>query len=439
MPAALPPTDHSNGMRATSSEKMCPNVAPSPLFDGGGVSLDVAPSPLFEGVEKILTVRFDEGGGPGRRVDDLRTLPRGTWDAVCATARCTILSHLSSHGSDAYVLSESSLFVTPSSILMKTCGTTTLLAALPEIVRYCGVPLEVQYTHHEYMVDPATQEPVYQAFKDEVAHLDALVLSLGISKQHGRAAQVGPYSIYTTNPDPDPDANAAGTQNMGSVTSTSTSTHARPGQHVLEVNMFALAPEKMKQFWRKGKYADAAYTTQATGIAELWPESHIDAYMFEPCGYSMNGLAADGVYWTIHVSPEDDNSYVSFEINCKESDVSGLVARLQAVFRPGRMSVLQRHAQHTHHGFGSLNILGFCTSGSVGPYSAHCTASTSARAAHVDHREWTPTKGKQRAQEWAKERHIRHPVYIITELINHQHAETRDTPRSLTTAAVSVI
>ena len=150
-----------------------------------------------------------------------------------------------------------------------TCGTTTmLLAALPEIVRQRGVPLEVQYTQYTPRVHG---RPVYQAFKDEVAHPDALVLSLGLSKQHGRAAQVGPCSIYTTNPDPD--TNAVGTRNIGSVTITITSTHvhARAGQHVLEVNMFALAPEKMTQFWRKGKYADAAYTTQATGIAELWP------------------------------------------------------------------------------------------------------------------------------------------------------------------------
>ena len=52
----------------------------------------------------------------------LRTLVRSDLDRICMRARCTILSQVSNKYLDAYVLSESSLFVYPYMIVLKTCG-----------------------------------------------------------------------------------------------------------------------------------------------------------------------------------------------------------------------------------------------------------------------------------------------------------------------------
>ena len=78
----------------------------------------------FEGPEKTLEVVFrsDKGVSEG-----LRALSRQKIDHLCMKAKCTILSQISNSHMDAYVLSESSLFVYRHRLVMKTCGTTTLL------------------------------------------------------------------------------------------------------------------------------------------------------------------------------------------------------------------------------------------------------------------------------------------------------------------------
>lgn len=101
--------------------------------DESGNVLDRDYTGMFEGPEKTLEVVFrrSDGGdlhqvistgdlsgepsstpGPIKRVG-LRRLSRDDLDRICARARCTILSVISNRYLDAYVLSESSLFVYP--------------------------------------------------------------------------------------------------------------------------------------------------------------------------------------------------------------------------------------------------------------------------------------------------------------------------------------
>lgn len=51
----------------------------------------------------------------------------------------------------------------------------------------------------------------------------------------------------------------------------------------------------------------------ATGISSLLPKAIIDDYVFDPCGYSMNGLEGDA-FSTIHITPECGFSYASLEL-----------------------------------------------------------------------------------------------------------------------------
>jgi S-adenosylmethionine decarboxylase len=61
----------------------------------------------------------------------LRQLTRPQLDQIGARTRCTILSQCSNKYMDAYLLSESFLFsIYPYMLVLKTCGTTTLLRCI---------------------------------------------------------------------------------------------------------------------------------------------------------------------------------------------------------------------------------------------------------------------------------------------------------------------
>ena len=64
----------------------------------------------------------------------LRSYGRQHWSDVVALLNGSILEHTPLEYYDSYLISESSLFVYPDRVVILTCGTTTLLKALPAIL-----------------------------------------------------------------------------------------------------------------------------------------------------------------------------------------------------------------------------------------------------------------------------------------------------------------
>jgi len=94
---------------------------------------DTWPTPVFEGSEKRLEVDFLPTAGSG-----LRSLNRSQLDQLLEHAGCSIVSDRHNEQFDAYVLSESSLFVFSHKIVLKTCGTTKILHAIPLLLQLAG-------------------------------------------------------------------------------------------------------------------------------------------------------------------------------------------------------------------------------------------------------------------------------------------------------------
>jgi len=151
--------------------------------------LDESQKPVidfFEGPEKLLEVWFvkpnELKSTPSEtlvediRKGGLRSLPIKNWEELLKLVNCTILSVTSNDYLDAYVLSESSLFVWEQKIILKTCGTTTLLRALPMILqlgRDCGFTIlgDVFYSRRNFFSQPKQLAP-HSSFSDEVQCLD---------------------------------------------------------------------------------------------------------------------------------------------------------------------------------------------------------------------------------------------------------------------------
>lgn len=109
----------------------------------------------------------------------------------------------------------------------------------------------------------------------------------------------------------------------------------------LEVCMTELCQEKAVQFFRSNHFISAQHTSTSSGIQALLPNASIDDYVFEPCGYSMNGMEGAG-FSTIHITPEDGFSYASFEVSnypTQDLDINQLVTALVQIFNPGKLTV----------------------------------------------------------------------------------------------------
>ncbi|KAL4074018.1 S-adenosylmethionine decarboxylase [Scleroderma citrinum] len=324
----------------------------------------------FEGPEKLLEVWFapspahvPDVHSPKNGKIGLRNVPRIVWEEMLAIVKCKVLSVIEGDETDAYLLSESSLFVFAHRIILKTCGTTLNLLGLPGILDiardYASLPSVYQcfYSRKSFMF-PERQLGPHREWKDEVAFLDAIFPT-------GAAYTVGKVNgdhwlLYITSP--------------GEAIPPDVSEVPTIPDYTIEILMSDLSPEARQPFCSStpspGDDVSSDQLPSILGqtlssslrITEIFPArlTTLDAYAFSPCGYSSNallkwgnprlgGYSGEG-YYTIHVTPEEGWSYASFECNVPLSpsslpskndmpDLETLVRRVVDIFQPGRLSM----------------------------------------------------------------------------------------------------
>jgi len=309
--------EKSDGLSMTSTDKADGSVGES--------TNDYYPG-SFEGPEKTMEVVFRIGVGAE---NGLRSLTREQLDHLCTLAKCTILSSISNSHMDAYVLSESSLFVYKHRYIMKTCGTTTLLRCLSTLLKYAdnlGMELTWVGYSRKNLLFPDAQHFPHSNFGEEIKYMNSHAKLQ--DRLRGAGHILGPITgdhwfVYVAD------------HPLVSSSIPLTPAELVPStERTINMMMFDMAPDVASIFFKKNTETGKEMT-QKSGIAALCPGATIDETAFTPCGYSMNAILHDA-YSTIHITPEPECSYVSFETNACLRNYNPMVRNVLKTFRPQR-------------------------------------------------------------------------------------------------------
>ena len=221
---------------------------------------------------------------------------------------CKVLSIVESDEVDAYLLSESSMFVSPHKLILKTCGTTTLLCGLARILEIAtlfggyarstapeahgigvaAAPYRVFYSRKNFLF-PDRQHGPHRSWRDEVCTLDKLFVGgsaymIGkMNGEHWYLYLTEPYTMLTPPASPQ-SMDSPGTETKilnlpSSVVSDRAAKVLEGDDETLEVLMTDLDEENARQFYldNASAVAEGQYREQYRSYPNGQNE-HIDVF-----------------------------------------------------------------------------------------------------------------------------------------------------------------
>ena len=253
---------------------------------------------IFEGSEKKLEVVID-------RTDvDLRELGSSFWTKIVTASAAEIISSISSPVCDAYLLSESSLFVWNDRFTMITCGQTKLAQAAEVFLQEVKHPIASLFFQRKNELFPNMQ---HSDFSSDVAMLNTH--TPGTTYRFGDTHfnnifyhEAAPILHNTTYAEDDT---------------------------TFELLMYNLGEKASNVFMNHTKEK----IRNLLAASSLYSIFDIDEFLFEPFGYSVNGLKGKH-YFTIHVTPQEECSYASFETNLPLPQARDIIQALVDAFAP---------------------------------------------------------------------------------------------------------
>ncbi|MBU0987224.1 MAG: adenosylmethionine decarboxylase [Proteobacteria bacterium] len=259
----------------------------------------------FEGPEKKLEIILFEPQS------DLRSDADRRWSRVVRASQAEIISRKSNEFMDAYLLSESSLFVWEDRILIITCGQTTLTKAVPAILDYVDRRnVALVFYERKNLMFPQKQPA---DFEEDVSCIEKYF--------PGKSYRLGPANHDHIH-----------------VFYSSHASIAVEKDATLQILMHDLHPSATRIFLATGSLSkDQIF--QILGFNRIFPQMDTDSYLFTPYGYSINGIDQHK-YFTVHVTPQPEGSYASFETNVIRNDYSDVIADVVSIFKPEKFSLL---------------------------------------------------------------------------------------------------
>ena len=258
---------------------------------------------FFEGTEKKLEILVKD--------KDLRSLGKEFWTNLISRSKCNALSCLKGSHCDAYLLSESSLFVWKDRMTMITCGNTTLIEATLYFLR------EIPEEHIEFLIYERKNEyfPFQQSsdFYEDIKKLHKYIP--GEVFLFGEKAGHHLLLFHSQKP-----------FNM-------------PKQDVtFELLMYDFISKKLGEIFLSLSW-DKEKVRSLTHLDSIFPGFQKNEYFFHPNGYSINALKGEN-YYTIHITQDTFHGiYISLETNRNLFDKSkgekmSVLSSLLSLFQP---------------------------------------------------------------------------------------------------------
>lgn len=256
---------------------------------------------FFEGSEKKVEVVVNSEV-------NLLKFEKIFWEELVLNSKAQILSSIENSKCKAYLLSESSLFVWEDRFVLITCGQTTLVKAIEFFLTKIDAS----------MIDSL----IFQRKNEYFSHLqrssfidDVEALSKQIKGTAYRFGKMHEHHnfMYCSNKEYTPSME----------------------DQTIELLMYEISPEA-SSFLNK-THKDPKVIRDFLQLERLFPDYIIDDYAFSPQGYSVNAIK-DEYYFTIHITPEEFNSYISFETN--ETNSSEKLHGLMEVLKPETFDVV---------------------------------------------------------------------------------------------------
>jgi len=265
---------------------------------------------FFEGSEKKLEVFVTHA--TGSLIDNISDL---FWHELVESSGAKILSQIENKQCKAFLLSESSLFVWHDRFILITCGITNLINSVRFFIDKMGKDsiANLKYQRkNEYCADEQVQ-----TFDVDTLSLnqwfDGYALCLGKLNDHH-------VRLYSTN--------------IKASKSLPCKRLYASYNNCVEFVAYQISTAASDKLTAENLTAEQirAYLNLTPFLSGF----EFNDYVFEPYGYSINAIQNDK-YFTIHVTPQAESSYVSFESNINIPD---MIPNLLAVLSPKLFDLL---------------------------------------------------------------------------------------------------
>lgn len=251
---------------------------------------------FFEGTEKKIEIVFSSQINIRKELSSL-------WEHILGLADIKILSSINNEVLDAYLLSESSLFIWDHRILIITCGRSKLINSIEYILKTISqknIEFLIYERKNEYL--PLEQKT---SFSEDAEILnkygkgDAFLLG-ELDEHHMLMYHLSKkYRSLSTD-------------------------------QTTQILISGLALDSAKPFILQKSKEELRILLD---LVAFFPGFLIDDYIFSPSGYSINAIK-DSHYYSIHITPQSEGSYVSFETNIILKDNYDLIKHFIDIFKP---------------------------------------------------------------------------------------------------------